>query len=570
MHIGPKLVPKPALKQTLTPGLVQMVNLLTLNKLDLQEAITQELLQNPLLEEAQEQDEATEPITIDQLIQAEAKLRQESADQQVLDAVREPAESNPNSTMTAEPGAETTAEAYGSEEASAGAGEMRSHEEPRSEPVAGGENEGGEAEAAAETAAVDPFEEIDFGDFFEKYLDPGSFVGESEEIERPTYENFLSAPTTLTDHLRWQLSVSQADEVVREAAEAIIGNLDEDGYLTAEEEHGRRPLHLEEIAEAEQLPLAAVQSGLELVQSFDPPGVACRDLRECLRLQLRQCPLLQPLALTLVEEYLPALENRDYKGIARALGVPVESVQTALASIRRLDPHPGRRYNKAQVRLIEPDLFFVKGRAQPCPICGREDCENEYRILLNDDGLPQLTINRGYRSMKWDKSEREVSRYIRERYSSAIQFLKNLEQRKQTIARVCHSIIARQAEFLDFGMDALKPMMIKEVAEEIGVHPSTVSRAVANKYAHTPQGVLELRFFFTESVQGERGGETSLVNLKRRVKKLIEEEDTAHPLTDERITELLRAEGINVTRRTVAKYREDMHIPSTHQRRKKI
>lgn len=556
MNIGPKLVPKPALKQTLTPGLVQMVNLLTLNKLDLQDAITQELLQNPLLDEVQEPDEATEPITIDQLIEAESRLRQQSPDQEVLDATREPADGGGRDVAAAGE-AEMALPAY--EMSLNGAAPATSESEPA------------ELEAAPESAtetAVDPFDEIDFGDFFEKYLDPGSFVGESEEIERPTFENFLSAPTTLSDHLRWQLNVSPAEETVRDAAEAIIGNLDEDGYLTAEEER-RRPLQLEEIAEMEQLPLAAVQAGLELVQSFDPTGVACRDLRECLRLQLKQLPLLQPLVLTLVEDYLPALQNRDYKGIARALGVQIESIQAALAAIRQLDPHPGRRYNKTQARLIEPDLFFVKGRAQPCPICGLEDCENEFRILLNDDGLPQLTINRGYRSMKWDKSERDVSRYIRERYSSAIQFLKNLEQRKHTIARVCHSIIARQAEFLDLGMDALKPMMIKEVAEEIGVHPSTVSRAVANKYAHTPQGVLELRFFFTESVQGERGGETSLFNLKRRVKKLIEEEDAAHPLTDERITALLRGEGILVTRRTVAKYREDMHIPSTHQRRRK-
>jgi RNA polymerase sigma-54 factor len=188
---------------------------------------------------------------------------------------------------------------------------------------------------------------------------------------------------------------------------------------------------------------------------------------------------------------------------------------------------------------------------------------------MNDDGLPQLGINQQYRAMRWDRGQRDVARYIRDRYASAIQFLKNLEQRKQTIARVCHSIVARQADFLNHGIDHLKPMMIKDVAEEIGVHPSTVSRAVANKYVHTSQGVFELRYFFTESVQGARGQETSLLILKRRVKKLIEEEDPRHPLTDERITEILRGQGIDVTRRTIAKYREDMNIPSTHRRRRK-
>ena len=189
--------------------------------------------------------------------------------------------------------------------------------------------------------------------------------------------------------------------------------------------------------------------------------------------------------------------------------------------------------------------------------------------MMNDDGMRQLTINQQYRAMKWDREQRDVARYIRDRYASAVQFLKNLEQRKQTIARVCHAIVARQGDFLNYGIDFLKPMMIKEVAEEIGVHPSTVSRAVANKYVHTAQGVFELRYFFTESVQGVRGGETSLLILKRRVKKLIEEEDARRPLTDDQITRILREQGIDVTRRTVAKYREDMKIPSTHRRRRK-
>ncbi len=560
MYQGPKLIPKPMLKQSLTPGLVQMVSILAMNKLELEEAIAQELLENPLLDEAQE-----DATTAEELAVAEAELKSNTnADAQTgeswgeagaADGVQEGAGFDGlASASVGSPGSET--ESGGLESGSMeGAGTA-------------GEGESAVGEAGPE-ASADPFSEIDFDSFFGEYLEGGSTSSENEDFERPSYENFVSAPTTLTDHLRWQLSVSATDERLREAAEAIIGNLDEDGYLTAEDDRGRRPLSLEEIANSEDLPLTCVHEALCMVQSFDPPGVAGRDLRECLLLQLRQLPVLHPLAIQIVSDHLPELQNKQHKEMARQMGVPLDDVEGALSVIQKLDPWPGRRYNRTQTRVIEPDIFFVKGRAQPCSICGQMDCENRYRVVTNDDGLPQLRLNRQYRAMKWDRSQRDVAHYIRDRYSSAIQFLRNLEQRKQTIARVCHVIIARQPECLDHGLDHLRPMMIKDVAEEIGVHPSTVSRAVSNKYAHTPQGVMELRTFFSEAVQGAQGADTSLVILKRRVKKMIEDEDPCHPLTDDAITDRLRAQGIDVTRRTVAKYREDMHIPSTHRRRRK-
>jgi RNA polymerase sigma-54 factor len=236
---------------------------------------------------------------------------------------------------------------------------------------------------------------------------------------------------------------------------------------------------------------------------------------------------------------------------------PIEAVEHALEYIRTLDPRPGQRYNNTQPRLIEPDVAFVKHG-------------DEWLVLMNDEDVPQLRLNPAYkRLLNRDTNDKDTRNYVKERYKSAIQLIKNIEQRKQTIMKVCYSILARQQDFLDQGIDQLKPMMIKEVAEEIGVHPSTVSRAVSSKYVHTPQGVFELRYFFSESVQGPEGGNTSLLILKRRVKKLIEEEDPARPLTDEQITRILQSQGIQVTRRTVAKYREDMRIPSTHQRRVK-
>jgi RNA polymerase sigma-54 factor len=318
--------------------------------------------------------------------------------------------------------------------------------------------------------------------------------------------------------------------------------------------------------------VAELHEALDLVRQMDPPGVACRDLRDCLLYQLRyhQAQLAthkngngeataQVLAnaLAIVDQHLRALQNKQYKEIARAIGRPPEAVQEALDYIRTLDPRPGLRYNKSQPRLIEPDVAFIKHG-------------DEWLVMMNEDDVPVLRLNPAYkRLLTRDTNDKDTRNYVKERYKSAIQLIKNIEQRKQTITKVCYAIVTRQQDFLEKGIDQLKPMMIKEVAEEIGVHPSTVSRAVASKYAHTPQGVFELRYFFSESVNGPQGGGTSLLILKRRVKKLIEDEDPSRPLTDEQITRILQSQGIQVTRRTVAKYREDMRIPSTHQRRVK-
>jgi RNA polymerase sigma-54 factor len=311
-----------------------------------------------------------------------------------------------------------------------------------------------------------------------------------------------------------------------------------------------------------------LHEAIEAVRQLDPPGVACRDLRECLLYQLRyhQAQLgkngngtAQVLAdaVVIVDQHLRALQNKQHREIGRAMSRPIEAVQAALEYIRTLDPRPGLRYNKTQPRLIEPDVAFVKHG-------------DEWVVMMNDDDVPTLRLNPAYKKLLVkDGNDRDTRNYVKERFKSAVQLIKNIEQRKQTIIKVCYTIVARQGDFLEKGIDELKPMMIKEVAEEIGVHPSTVSRAVANKYAHTPQGVFELRYFFSESVNGPEGGNTSLLILKRRVKKLIDDEDTSKPLTDEQITRILQSQGIQVTRRTVAKYREDMRIPSTHQRRVK-
>jgi len=327
-------------------------------------------------------------------------------------------------------------------------------------------------------------------------------------------------------------------------------------------------------AAAAAFTLEELREGIEVVRQMDPIGVAAHDLRECLLMQLRDLErqvnnrilngdselqnqhLTQiHTAIAIVDTQLRNVQNRQHKDIARALSCPLDAVMDALEFLKTLDPKPGQRYNQVEPRLIEPDVAFVKQG-------------DEYVVMMNEDDIPVLRLNPGYKKLlNRDAAEKDVRNYVKERYKSAIQLMKNIEQRKQTILKTCYAIIGRQREFLDQGIDHLKPMMIKEVAEEIGVHPSTVSRAVANKYVHTPQGVYELRYFFSESVNGPEGGGTSLMILKRRVKKLIEEEDSRRPLTDEQITRILQSQGINVTRRTVAKYREDMKIPSTHQRR---
>jgi RNA polymerase sigma-54 factor len=581
-----KLNVKLSQRQILTPGLVQMVSVLALNKIELKDMINAEMVENPVLEELED----SVPL-IDEVGRREEE--------------RERAASV------------TTAE---------------------------------EAPIPAEEKK-DPFDEIDFGSFFQEYLDPGyRSPGEMEDIERPSFENFLSKPGNLTDHLMWQVGALSLSRRVREAAELIIGNLNEDGYLIAtddelmgttapaapeadaaaqenllkevealglgtvlEDEADEDPNELSPgwespantvselggastaaaVALAQETPveptpapavpgpvartlyqptftLDDLHEALEVVRQLDPPGVACRDLRECLLYQLRyiqQQHLHQKNgngtsqvladAMGIVDQHLRAVQMKQHKEIAKALGRPIEAIPPALEFIKTLDPRPGQQYNKATTRLIEPDVAFIKHG-------------DEWLCLMNDDDVPQLRLNPAYkRLLTKDTNDKDTRNYVKERYKSAIQLIKNIEQRKQTIMKVCYSIVARQQDFLEKGIDQLKPMMIKEVAEEIGVHPSTVSRAVANKYAHTPQGVFELRYFFSESVQGPEGGNTSLLILKRRVKKLIEEEDPARPLTDEQITRILQSQGIQVTRRTVAKYREDMRIPSTHQRRVK-
>ena len=501
-----------------------MVTVLQLNRLELKDMITQEINENPVLEESADGVEELTPEEVHALLESERVS--DPADQTILETV--------NGAAT---GIDLESDGDFPEA-------LRQIEKDGPAPVTTATLEAEPTEVKAEK---DPFDEIDFGSFFDDYLDPGYKSPSSESVEKPSFETFLSSPVTLADHLHSQLSVLVMSDAVRDAAANIIGNLDENGYLT---------VTLEEIALSGEHTQAEVEEALGVVQSLDPAGIGAKNVSDCLLLQLESRNGKGGVAWQIVFKHLKLLENRQFREIAKALNRPLEHIQIAVDVIKHLDPRPGLRYSGPGARQVEPDVYISKDG-------------DDFLIQLNDDDIPQLRLNAQYKRMldRDQEPNKDVRNYVKERYASAIQLMKNIEQRKQTILKVCQSIVRRQLDFLESGIDLLKPMMIKEVAEEIGVHPSTVSRAVASKYAHTPQGVFELRYFFSEAVQGTAGSGTPLLILKRRVKKMIEEEDTSHPLTDEQITARLKSEGIDVTRRTVAKYREDMRIPSTHQRR---
>ncbi len=531
--LSPRLQLKVAQKQILTPGLVQMVTVLHLNRLELKEMINQEIVDNPVLEESLDAEDEISPEELQPLLEAERSS--DLADKDLLEAADIRIEADSAELLSATNFQEGAYPEGTFPEGTADAGLLPESAGP------------GDAPENTEASSTDPFDEIDFGSFFDDYLDPGYKSPASESVEKPSFETFLSQPQTLPDYLRSQLSIGLLDDETRDAAESIIGNLDDDGYLTET---------LEDVAEQGRHRPEIMEAALKAVQSLDPAGIGARDLRECLLLQLESANGKGGVAWKIVSDHMRLLETRQFKELAKVLGRPPEHLEIAIARIRHLDPRPGARYSAPAARTVEPDVHFIR------------DGE-DFIIQMNDDDLPQLRLNSQYRRMleRDNGATKDVRDYVRERYSSALMLIKNIEQRKQTILKVCESIRRRQLEFLLHGIDFLRPMMIKDVAEEVGVHPSTVSRAVANKYADTPHGVYELRYFFSEAVQGPQGGDTPLLLLKRKVKKMIEEEDSKRPLTDDQITAKLQAEGIQVTRRTVAKYREDLKIPSTHQRR---
>jgi RNA polymerase sigma-54 factor len=405
-----------------------------------------------------------------------------------------------------------------------------------------------EAEAKPKEDGQDTWDDADYEYFFGEYLDEGYRPRQPQEVkELPPIENTLSTKSSLADHLMWQLSLQTPDDVMREVGAAIIGNIDEDGYLVAS---------VNEIATLGGWDVAQVEQALERVQSFDPIGVGARDLQECLLLQLRHLGLAGTPAEVLVRDHLRLLQNHRIPELAKALGIEPEEVKGHIDLIKHLDPKPGSRYSPADSQYVIPDVYIIK-------------TDDGYRAQLNEDGLPQLRISPIYRRLldKGGEASDETRAYVKDKFRSALWLLKSVDQRQKTILKVATSIINFQREFLDRGIEHLRPLVLRDVANDIGMHESTVSRVVNNKYMHTPQGVYELKYFFHSGISSSYGESVSSVTIKQRIKRIVEGEDHRRPLSDSKIMSILQKEGLVLARRTIAKYREELRIPTSNQRK---
>ena len=391
----------------------------------------------------------------------------------------------------------------------------------------------------------------DFETDWEVYLqEEGSYENFPAENGRevPSLESTLSNETSLTDHLLWQLSLSGQSDLEKQIGVYLIGNIDENGYLNCQ---------TGEMSEIFAVPCGEVEGVLAVIQGFDPAGVGARDLRECLLIQLRQLDMDDSLASCIIRHHLDEIDDRHFKKIAKSLDAALEDVLAAVRVIRELDPKPGNRYVSSRVEYIVPDVYVVK-------------VGDAYQVMLNDDDVPKLNINAQYqRLLRRDNGLQEDARnYLEEKFQSAVWLVKGIEQRRQTLMKVAESLCTFQRDFLDKGLACLNPLILKDVADDIGMHESTVSRVTTNKYVHTPQGVFELKFFFHSGLKSFEGDAMSSVSVKDTIRKMVGAEDARKPLTDQQLVAMLEAKNVNIARRTVAKYRQELHIPPASRRRR--
>ncbi len=476
-------------KLIMTPQLQQAIKLLQLSRLELVQSVSQELVENPVLEE----------------------LPPEAAD--------ESPEGEDSSVPETSQSTESLAEAPPEQER---AEELKS--------------------------------DLELGPQWDEYLNElgdGRDYGyaEADDKELPSYDQTLTRLPSLSDHLLWQLHLTSSDPNMVRGGEWIIGNLDDDGYLRAT---------LDELAQESGIPLKNMQQTLELIQNFDPAGIAARDLRECLLIQVKQLDMQGTLVEKIIEEHLPDLEKRKYPNIAKALNVTTQEVMEASQIIiHELEPKPGRPYLSSDTNYVVPDVYVIK-------------IEDRYVVQLNDEGLPKVRINPYYRKLlsRKENIDKVTKDYVEERLRSAQWLIKGMEQRNKTIYKVAESIVKFQRDFLEQGISHLKPMVLKDVAEDIGMHESTISRVTTNKYMHTPQGIFPMKYFFTTGFAAGTGSEISSLTVKDAIQKMIKEEDPSNPLKDQQIVDTLKARGIDIARRTVAKYREELRIPPTSVRKR--
>ncbi len=390
--------------------------------------------------------------------------------------------------------------------------------------------------------------DIDWSNYIDDYGAPGRTRLETEDRDSPQYEAFISHKESLSDHLLWQLLMSRPTPEEKRIGSLIIGNLDKDGYLQ---------VTLEELGQQGGVTVEDIEEVLFLLQSFDPTGVCARDLTECLMLQAKTLGLQDTLVTKIIQEHLNHLENKNYKAICRALKVGLDEVIAAVEIITAMEPKPGRQYSEDEPQYITPDIYVYK-------------TEDDYAIVINDDGLPKLRVNSFYKqAITRDKEVGGNARnYIQDKLRSAAWLIRSIHQRQKTIYKVMESILKYQRDFFDKGIAHLKPMVLRDVAEDIGMHESTISRVTTNKYAHTPQGIFELKYFFNSSIKRVHGEAIASASVQEKIRRMIEAEDSRRPLSDSKMAEMLKAENIDIARRTVAKYREMMGVlPSSKRKR---
>jgi len=482
MALDLRLQVKLSQQLVMTPQLQQAIKLLQLSRMELVDVVTEELAENPLLEEGGEIKEEVEEGVAN--LEGEAVSLTEAAPEQEVKA----------------------------------------------------ESEG--------------MNDIDWQTYLEGYSLNSSDTRNSYEDheDRPSFESLLTRQESLKDHLMWQLNLSSFTADERLAAAEIIGNLDDIGYLHAS---------LEEMAEKSESELEVFESALKRVQQFDPAGVAGQNLQECLLLQLERLELSESLAATILRDFIVELEGRKYSVIAKALKVSLDDVLSASKMIAELDPRPGRAYNEEDVHYISPDIFVNK-------------VGDEYVVTQNDDGLPNLRINSFYRKALTDSKtvDKKASEYIQEKMRSAVWLIKSIHQRQRTIYKVTKSIVKFQREFFDHGIEYLKPLVLRDVADDIEMHESTVSRVTTNKYVQTPQGLFELKYFFNSGINTSDGDAIASESVKSRIKEIISEENPKKPYSDQKIVALLAEYNIDIARRTVTKYREMLGLGSSTERKR--
>ncbi|SHI78080.1 RNA polymerase, sigma 54 subunit, RpoN/SigL [Malonomonas rubra DSM 5091] len=482
MALDLRLQVKLSQQLVMTPQLQQAIKLLQLSRVELADVVTEELAENPLLEEGVDPKEERDELSTE-------------------------LEKEPVSDVEVSPEQEVKAE-----------------------------NEG--------------MEDIDWQTYLEGYSLNSSSPRDSyeDQEERPSYESLLTKKSSLVDHLMWQLGLSKVGQDERLAAAEIIGNLDDVGYLHAS---------IEELVETSGRSVEVVEQALQRVRMFDPAGVAARNLQDCLLLQLERMELGDSLAAVILRDYISELEGRKYQVIAKSLKTPLDEVLEAAKLISELDPRPGLQYNEEDIHYIVPDIYVKK-------------VGDEYVVTQNDEGLPNLRINSLYRSAltNSDSVDKKANEYIQDKMRSAVWLIKSIHQRQRTIYKVTKSIVKFQRAFFDHGIEHLKPLVLRDVAEDIEMHESTVSRVTTNKYVQTPQGLFELKFFFNSGINTADGDSVASESVKSRIKEIIAGEDQKKPYSDQKIVTLLKEQDINIARRTVTKYREMLGLGSSTERKR--